>query len=163
MGAVHVTKPETYFVLFYKLYRLFFLLTHFYYCVRSQDSIIWLLQLWTAKVLYHSAGDGGIGPITASVAQSLSSNSWCCRYDSSELGTRFFYASRLRFRALWRSSSRWRFCALFWALNFALLLSRSRAPWFFALFFRAPRFFVLFFALLNFSRSYICDNCFSRS
>jgi hypothetical protein len=40
----------------------------------------------------------------------------------------FFYASRFRFRALWRSSSRWRFRALFWALNFALLRSRSRAP-----------------------------------
>ncbi len=40
----------------------------------------------------------------------------------------FFYASRLRFRALWRSSSRWRFRALIWALNFALLRSRSRAP-----------------------------------
>jgi hypothetical protein len=67
----------------------------------------------------------------------------------------FFYASRLRFRALWRSSSRWRFRALFWALNFALLRSRFRAPAlldfsrsFFALldfsrFFRTPRFFAL--------------------
>jgi hypothetical protein len=48
----------------------------------------------------------------------------------------FFYASRLRFRALWQSSSRWRFRALFWALNFVLLRSRFRAP-----------------ALLDFSRS----------
>ncbi len=67
----------------------------------------------------------------------------------------FFYASRLRFRALWRSSSRWRFRALFWALNFALFCSRFRAPAlldfsrsFFALpdfsrFFRAPRFSAL--------------------
>jgi hypothetical protein len=45
-----------------------------------------------------------------------------------ELGTRFFYASRLRFRALGRSSSRWRFCALLWALNLVLLCSRFRAP-----------------------------------
>ncbi len=67
----------------------------------------------------------------------------------------FFYASRLRFRALGQSSSRWRFRALFWALNFALLRSRFHAPAlldfsrsFFALlnfshFFRAPRFFAL--------------------
>ncbi len=67
----------------------------------------------------------------------------------------FFYASRLRFRALGRGSSRWRFRALFWALNFALLCSRFRAPAlldfsrsFFALldfsrFFHAPRFFAL--------------------
>jgi hypothetical protein len=67
----------------------------------------------------------------------------------------FFYASHLRFCALGRSSSRWHFRALFWALNFALLRSRFRAPahqnflrFFFALlnfsrFFRAPRFFAL--------------------
>ncbi len=53
----------------------------------------------------------------------------------------FFYALSLRFCALWRSSSRWRFRALFWALNFALLRSRFRAP---AL--------LDFFALLDFSR-----------
>jgi hypothetical protein len=57
----------------------------------------------------------------------------------------FFYASRLRFRALWRSSSRWRFRALFWALNFALLRSRFRAP-----------------ALLEFSRSFFALQDFSR-
>ncbi len=57
----------------------------------------------------------------------------------------FFYASRLRFRALWRSSSRWRFRALFWALNFALLRSRFRAP-----------------ALLDFSRSFFALLDFSR-
>ncbi len=85
--------------------------------------------------------------------------------DYSELGTRvFFYASRSRFRALGRSSSRWRFCTLFWALNFALLCSRFcvRAPRFFALFSRSS-IFRAFFALLDFSRSYIYDPRFSRS
>jgi hypothetical protein len=68
----------------------------------------------------------------------------------------------LRFRALGRSSSRWRFRALFWALNFALLRSRFRAPALlnFSRFFRAPRFFALvhlqssIFALVIFLRSY---------
>ncbi len=75
----------------------------------------------------------------------------------------FFYASRLRFRALWRSSSRWRFRALFWALIFALLRSRFCVRAFvftlLRLRFRAPvllefsrSFFALFFALLDFSR-----------
>ncbi len=65
-------------------------------------------------------------------------------------------------RALGRSSSRWRFCALFWALNFALLRSCFRAPWFFALFFCAPWFFALFFALLDFSAFFALLD-FSRS
>ncbi len=72
----------------------------------------------------------------------------------------------LRACAFWRSSSRWRFRALFWALNFALLRSRFCVRAFAlprSLIFRAPRLFALFFALLDFSRSYICDNCFSRS
>jgi hypothetical protein len=78
----------------------------------------------------------------------------------------FFYASRLRFRALWRSSSRWRFRALFWALNFALLRSRFRAPElleFSRSFFALLDFSRSFFALLDFSRSYICDHWFLRS
>ncbi len=69
-----------------------------------------------------------------------------------ELGTCFFYASRLRFRALWRSSSRWRFRALFWALNFALLRSRFCAP---ALLDFSPSFFALLDFLRFFSRSSI--------
>jgi hypothetical protein len=68
-----------------------------------------------------------------------------CFVKYAELGTRFFYASRLRFRALWRSSSRWRFRALFSVLNFALLHSRFRAP-------TLLDFSRSFFALLDFSR-----------
>jgi hypothetical protein len=59
----------------------------------------------------------------------------------------FFYASRLR--ALGQSSSRWRFRALFWALNFALLSSCFRAH-------ALLDFSRSFFALLDFSCSYIC-------
>jgi hypothetical protein len=51
-----------------------------------------------------------------------------------------------------RSSSRWRFRALFWALNLTLLRSRFRAPAllnFSRSFFALPKFFALFFALLQ--------------
>jgi hypothetical protein len=54
----------------------------------------------------------------------------------------------LRFRALGRSSSRWRFRALFWAFNFALLRSRFRAP-------ALLDFSRSFFALLDFSRFFL--------
>jgi hypothetical protein len=65
----------------------------------------------------------------------------------------FFGSSRLRFRAPGGTLSRWRFRALFWALNFALLRSRSRA--FALLVFRARIFALLdfrarIFALLDF-------------
>ncbi len=42
-------------------------------------------------------------------------------------GHALFLSSRLRFRAPGWNISRLRFCALFWALNFALLPSRSHA------------------------------------
>jgi hypothetical protein len=55
------------------------------------------------------------------------------------------------------------FRALFWALNFALLRSRFRAPSFSRSYFRAPRFSRSYFRAPRFSRSYFRAPRFSRS
>jgi hypothetical protein len=62
----------------------------------------------------------------------------------SELGTRFLWASRMRFRADPLLSCV--FALLFWALNFALL---GVAPIFSRSYFRAPRLFPFALVLLN--------------
>jgi hypothetical protein len=62
----------------------------------------------------------------------------------------FFGSSRLRFRAPGGTLSRWRFRALFWALNFALLRSRFRAPSFSRSYFALLDFHARIFALLDF-------------
>ncbi len=92
---------------------------------------------------------------------------WAFRYQFFAVGTplkrishqswarAFFGSSRLRFRAPGGTLSRWRFRALFWALNFALLRSRFRAPSFSRSYFHAPIFSRSYFrarifALLDF-------------
>ncbi len=91
---------------------------------------------WSIHKIYGALGGGHNDNMPTSKLCQL----FLCLWQS--WARAFFYASRLRFRALGRSSSRWRFRALFWALNLALLLSRSRASRFFA-FFRVLRFFAL--------------------
>jgi hypothetical protein len=98
-----------------------------------------------------------------------------------ELDTHFFGPSRWRFCTPWRNFSHWHFCALFGALNFALLDSRShatgflrsyfsalvflRAFAFFALYFPCAIIFSLsfFFALSLFVLSFLCAFAFLRS
>jgi hypothetical protein len=108
-----------------------------------------------ASIIYRS---GHISAILASYIISLLisdivSNLYrlsVAMYLLSELGTRFFYASRLRFRALGRSSSRSFLGLKFHAFAFAL----SRSLIYHSLFSRSSIFRACTFALLYFRAYY---------